>query len=250
VHPVGGGVFCYAELAGHLGADHPFFGLEMRDLPASPGELDSVEGLADRYAPEIRRACPKGPYLLGGWSFGGIVALEIARQLRSGGDPASLVVLIDPPAPGSESGEEEGEDAMVFRFARDLAGTIGLASQPLTLEGSSVRSLESVFEQARAARLLPPDAQLRDLRRRFELFRSNLRAFRRYRPHPHSERAAFILDASSPEPAGAWNFSADCQLEIHRISGDHYSLLRPPLVGAVASVLRHLVEQGRSLGKM
>jgi hypothetical protein len=95
VHPVGGDVLCYLDLARHLGADQPFYGLQYPDLNEESGADTRVEGLAARYIEALRAVQPPGPYLLGGWSMGGLVAFEMAQQLRQQGQQVALVALID-----------------------------------------------------------------------------------------------------------------------------------------------------------
>lgn len=95
VHPLGGSVLCYAQLAQAMGPERPFFGLQspmLEDISARP---DSIEALAALYVDAIQLVQPRGPYLLGGWSFGGGVAAEMARQLQRKGDAVTELVLLD-----------------------------------------------------------------------------------------------------------------------------------------------------------
>lgn len=101
VHPSGGNVICYAGIAQGFGErSWPFYGLEaqgMIDDALHP--LRTVEEMAALYVAAIRRVQLQGPYLLGGWSSGGIVAFEMARQLRRSGQSVDKVLMIDSPAP-------------------------------------------------------------------------------------------------------------------------------------------------------
>jgi thioesterase domain-containing protein len=91
VHPGGGGVLCYAGLARALGPDQPCYALRASGLEAGEPRLRTVEGMAQRYLEEVRAVRPHGPYVLAGWSTGGMVAYEMARR---DGD-AALVALLD-----------------------------------------------------------------------------------------------------------------------------------------------------------
>ena len=84
----------YARFARHLGRDQPFFGLLMRDLDVET-ERVTVEALSRRLRHEIARLQPAGPYLLGGECIGGVIAFEMAQQLRANGEEVSLLVLFD-----------------------------------------------------------------------------------------------------------------------------------------------------------
>src|SRR5262249_1832473 len=83
VHPIGGNVLCYYELAQELGPDQPFYGLQSQGLDGlQPPEAD-IESMAAHYIQEIKTVQKEGPYHLGGWSMGGMIAFEMARQLKS-----------------------------------------------------------------------------------------------------------------------------------------------------------------------
>lgn len=94
-----GNVLNLRHLAQLLGGDRPFFGLQARGLygDAEP-HRDFVLAATD-YIAEMRQVQPHGPYLLGGFSGGGLIAWEIARQLEAAGEDVPLVVLLDTPVP-------------------------------------------------------------------------------------------------------------------------------------------------------
>src|SRR5207253_11167405 len=99
VHPIGGSVFCYRDLARHLGSDQPFYGLQARDLVPNQEPHASVETMAADYIEALRIIQPTGPYRLGGWSLGGVVAFEMAQQLQRQGESISVLALIDSVSP-------------------------------------------------------------------------------------------------------------------------------------------------------
>ncbi|HYX25875.1 MAG TPA: amino acid adenylation domain-containing protein, partial [Thermoanaerobaculia bacterium] len=94
VHPGGGNVFCYTALAYHLGPDRPFYGLQARGREAGEEPLTAVAEMAALYLDAVRRAQPHGPYLLGGWSFGGLVAYEMAQRLTAAGEKVGVLALL------------------------------------------------------------------------------------------------------------------------------------------------------------
>ena len=103
VHPHGGHVLCYRELADALGPDQPVFGLEARGLDGREEPHASIEAMAAHYLGEIRAVQPRGPYALAGYCFGGTVAFEMARQLVAAGEEVALLALLQtyrrPPLP-------------------------------------------------------------------------------------------------------------------------------------------------------
>ncbi|HEX4382772.1 MAG TPA: amino acid adenylation domain-containing protein [Myxococcales bacterium] len=110
VHPGLGSIAGYDALARTLGDDQPFYALSAIGLATGQEPDTSVEEMAARYLTAIRAIRPEGPYLLGGHSFGGLVAFEMARQL---GPRASQVFLLDTAAPGfSRKPSREGLPAL------------------------------------------------------------------------------------------------------------------------------------------
>jgi len=93
-----GNVLNLRHLALHLG-ERPVHGLQARGLIGSEAPHETIEAAAADYIAEIRAIRPEGPYLLAGFSGGGITACEIARQLRAAGAEVALVALLDTPLP-------------------------------------------------------------------------------------------------------------------------------------------------------
>lgn len=95
VHPVGGGVLCYRALAKYWDEDRPFYAIQARGFEEGQYPNESIEVMAEEYIRGIREVQPNGPYLIGGWSFGGLIASEMVSQLLQQGEKVSLLVLID-----------------------------------------------------------------------------------------------------------------------------------------------------------
>ncbi|WP_279338349.1 type I polyketide synthase [Shimia abyssi] len=94
-----GNVLNLRHLAHLIGADRPFYGLQARGLFGEDVPHDDLVQAATDYIAEMRQVQPHGPYLLGGFSGGGITAYEIARQLETAGETVSLVAMLDTPLP-------------------------------------------------------------------------------------------------------------------------------------------------------
>jgi aspartate racemase len=90
----------YADLASRLGNERPVFAFHLIGSLNECEPVRQVERLAQLYAAEIRSAQPRGPYLLFGYSFGGVLAFEVARELLSHSERVGLVAMADCPAPG------------------------------------------------------------------------------------------------------------------------------------------------------
>jgi amino acid adenylation domain-containing protein len=122
VHGGAGSTLFLHRLSREMGPDQPFFGLEPEGLDGRRVRRTTVEQMAAHYLSEIRKVQPAGPYFLGGYCFGGLVAFEMARQLREQGEQAALVAMLSAP----------------LRFHRMVARR---ASRPVAESGTSDRRL-------------------------------------------------------------------------------------------------------------
>jgi amino acid adenylation domain-containing protein len=226
VHPGGGGVLCYAELARALGPDQPLYGLQAPGLDGERPPLDSIGEMADLYLEAIREAQPEGPWHLGGWSFGGLVAYEMACRL---GDRAGLVAILDVPA-RKESAADEAE-ILLRTLDREL---------PLTAE--ELRGLDTRAQVALVLERmpgLPPDFDERRAVALVEVFKANLRAARAWEPSPYPGKVTVFRAAAGDRVGrdGGWEALAKA-LEVVTVPGDHHSMVEPPHVEALARALR------------
>ncbi|WP_233583204.1 non-ribosomal peptide synthetase [Corallococcus sp. CA053C] len=207
VHPVGGNVLAYAELAKQLGPDQPFYGLQSQGLDGTLPPLDTVEAMAALYVTALRTVQPTGPYRLGGWSMGGVVAFEMARQLQAGGDTVELVALIDPSPATDDRVPQDVDDA---------------------------RQVATLFELDHG-QLAAPEAEQAQGRTLLRIFTHNLRALKRYRPGLFAGRV-LLLQATGGRDEG-WGAVIQGELLREELPGNHYTLLRAPNVQGLAQRL-------------
>ncbi|WP_200976154.1 amino acid adenylation domain-containing protein [Echinicola sp. 20G] len=95
IHGINANITNYFNLVDHVSPEQPLFGLQAKGLDGSEKPIFGIENIAAHYIKEILEHNPKGPYLLGGYSFGGYVAYEMARQLLSLGKKVSYLILFD-----------------------------------------------------------------------------------------------------------------------------------------------------------
>ncbi len=253
VHPIGGSVFCYRELARRLAPGpgrRPVYGLQARGLAGGELPLASVQEMATAYLESLLAVQPAGPYLLGGWSFGALVALEMARQLETRGETVALLALVDPMTITPDERARELDDlAMLALLVRDLGGLAG-ATVPVTREelaglDTPAARLDFLLARAVEAGVLPPDADLPRLRRIVALYQANQRAAMAY-PLPATGAPIQVLAAGEgPIPARVhlWEPVAQGGLEVLTLPGDHYTLLRPPAVERLAVELARVLAE-------
>jgi thioesterase domain-containing protein len=244
VHPVGGNVLCYGDLARRLAGRRPVYGLQARGLGEEEPER-RVEEMAATYLEALRAVQPEGPYLLGGWSIGGVLAWEMAQQLRRQGSAVDLLALLDSVVPGRLGQEAPIDEAdLLAGLALDLGESAG---RPLELTAAALRALPAegrlaaFLQAARNAGALPAGMGERQAGRLLRVFTANVEAARSYRPEPCSGPVLLVRAGRRPEGAdGAdatlgWGSLAP-GLATTVVDADHYGLLREPALEELIQV--------------
>ncbi|HEU5319452.1 MAG TPA: alpha/beta fold hydrolase, partial [Methylomirabilota bacterium] len=158
VHPMGGGVLCYRELAAQLGDGQPVYGLQARGMGEGEEPDETIEAMAVTYLQEVRRVQPAGPYRLGGWSLGGTVAFEMARRLAEEGEAVELLALLDAVAPGTlpEVGDERALQSFTWEIEAQAGRGLGVKEEDLRgLDGEE--GVRLVLERGKESGTLPAD---------------------------------------------------------------------------------------------
>lgn len=261
VHPVDGRASCYIDLARYLDPDQPCYGIQA----AGDTMPTSIEALAAGYIQLIRDTQVEGPYLLGGWSFGGVVAFEMAQQLRAQQHTVALLTIIDSQfmaSPARAQVDDEVVDMIGFALALGLPLKFGDSAQ-LTLDQQYAQALgylrtlkpeerlAYVLAQAQQARLATASYSPEQLRLAFHIYQANVRAMKQYRPHPYHGRIFWFeagdrLGSPATNHPLAWKEIAAGELNVHTVAGHHYSILREPQVQVVAAQLQAQLAQIRS----
>jgi thioesterase domain-containing protein len=205
--------------------------------------------MAALYVETIRSVQPSGPYLLGGWSMGGVIAYEMARQLRQRGEEVELVALIDSYVPRGEAGPELKPIETEALFLGDLLSTFGVERMPELAPLEAVEPeavLARVLEVGERSGALPPGMGLEQLRPLLRVFESNLRAGQRYTARPSAQRLLLLKagEVSGQPEDGGWTAVVGGGIERHVLPGNHHELLRTPLVQRLAEHLREALATG------
>ncbi|RKI64338.1 non-ribosomal peptide synthetase, partial [Corallococcus sp. AB049A] len=251
VHPGGGNVLAYSELARRLGPSLPVYGLQSRGLDGRP-VAESIEEMASLYIEALRTVQPHGPYQLGGWSLGGVIAYEMARRLREAGEAVDLLALIDAHVPGltppSEQAPRFSSEARIrIAFAQTTATAFGqelsVTAEALA-DGDDEAMLDHLLQEGLRARILDAHSGATQLRALFRVFQANLFAQEKYVPPPY-DGTALLLSASEPATGlprhRGWEPLVRGGLEVHDVPGSHHELLQDPHLGAVVERLRAIL---------
>ncbi|MFJ7900277.1 amino acid adenylation domain-containing protein [Streptomyces sp. NPDC096198] len=249
VHPVGGDVLCYAELAQLLDPEQPFYALQVPDGP----ELTTVADLAAHYADAVTEAYPEGPCRLGGWSMGGVVALETARHLTRAGrhvESVTVIDLMEPPGPAA--GEPVDDAVLLSWFARDLAGLGGHTWEPdpaaFRTAGALPDALAALHTEARHRSVLPPDLDTATLAAIYARFARNFRALLAHEPHPYPGPVRFLRaqDGAPDTAVTAWKALFPHDTRIVDLPGDHYTVMQQPRLRRLADELTSWLDHART----
>jgi non-ribosomal peptide synthetase component F/thioesterase domain-containing protein/acyl carrier protein len=253
VHGIGGEVLAFAALAKHLGPDQPIFGLRAGRYE-SIDEDETIEVMATRYIAAMRERSPDGPYLLGGYSSGGIIAFEMAQQLRAAGEDVALLVMLDGPAP--QSGRRALTPSTVWHMVKNVASwplddqffKQGWATQRARLR-AKVKSLRTRTRHGGTTAALAAGADVRALlglwgmsddATRFVQHHLGMRV--RYQPRAYDGvvtvfRARTLSLGYRGAPDLGWSRLARGGVTLHSIPGAHDTILKEPRVQRLAAIV-------------
>ncbi|WP_143662063.1 thioesterase domain-containing protein, partial [Streptomyces glaucescens] len=239
VHPIGGDVFFYRELAACLPKDQAVYAIRSPLLDGT-ADLDTIEDMAASYLERLEEFGLKPPYRLGGSSFGGLVAYEMARQLDARDAHRPQVVLIDSPAPGNLPAEMTDDDILDYLMRYGLARLdlprADLAALPATEDRIRLiadRARGTEFEALLSADFLP---------RYLRAWQRHSRAMHAYTARPYAGDVLFFSHQEEiPEfPAGQaphWRRLVRGAFRDVPVPGNHLSMNGMPHVATIGAHL-------------
>jgi amino acid adenylation domain-containing protein len=240
-HAVSGSPYWYLGLSRALHPDQPMDAFEAPGLEGDETPIEDLRDLAARYVAALRQRQPAGPYLLAGWSMGGFLAFEMARQLAAAGTPPRMVVMIDSNVPGPLPRPSEQE--ILQTFVQDMAGVAGLpapAVDPAVAALDSDHRLDRLREILVGAELIPSDVTTGFLAGRFAVFRANMLSIYSYRPEVYPGRVT-MFQAAEEDSRDGWRAYAGGGYETVVLPGTHYSMWSPPHLPRLASALEEQI---------
>ena len=253
IHGAGGNVLIYRSLVNQLGSDRSIYGLQSVGLDGKQTPLTTIEAMATRYIKEIIRLQPKGPYLLGGLCFGGMVAFEMARQLNRQGREVALLALFD--TFGPQYRELPSDKVSMHQRVKDHLdnlshlGLKGKLMYPLgrarTIQGRIRRLLYAFFMGREQG--LP-----RALRNVDRINRQAAKIYaERFIPQSYPGRIILFLNSefaqkSSHDDRFGWGDLVSEGLKVRLIPGKDHTLLEEPWVRFVAEQLMACIDEAET----
>jgi thioesterase domain-containing protein len=244
VHPAGGTVFCYLEFARHLDEEQPVYGLQAVGVDGQRAPHVSIEEMAAHYVASIRTVQAQGPYAVCGWSSGGIVAFEVARQLAADGETMHSLCLFDSAirADSSQYTQDDVLAMLLMMFPGDSRSEID------RLRGQSATEQMAYFRRrAELARLVVEGTGQNQVRFVHDVFQANASAIAAYQPRQYEGRITLFRarQAATPmheDPYLGWGNLA-AEVDVVDVGGDHVTMFREPTVRQVASLMGRVLDQ-------
>lgn len=224
MHPIGGEIYYYRDLSDYLGREQGVIAYQAESLTGHGKAYDNLVEQASDYIDKIVEFQKKGPYLVGGASYGGGLAFEMACQMIERGLDVPLVVMIDTPGPGQMPVEMvENAEILIYLLGDKL---------PLDIKALKERDeqeqLDYVFHIARESNLthvLPPVLNLE----LFDTWKKHQVGMFRWKPREYQGRVVFFrhtapLVSFPSQPHLPWIDLVKGGIQIHQIPGTHITM--------------------------
>lgn len=259
IHAEGGNVLGYRNIVKHLPDDQPVFALQAQGLTDGLEPRDTVEELATAYLREIRSVQPEGPYHIGGWCLGGMVAYEMAQQLSKSGEEPALLAMIQTrhvgycEYPAGTSALRKTSWAVADRAKYQLDCLWNAESKITYAQEIAHRAytiLRERFGRFVRRNLGKPENSASIARRIEVVSNAHNAAYWNYRPQPYG--GPVLAFYASEQPAGfakdvtlGWEKLLSGEFENHEIRGFHQQMLWPKQAQAIADILARKLNQTR-----
>ena len=243
-HPVGGNVLEYYPLAEYLGRDRPIYGLQSQGLDGKQQLVTSIPEMASNYIQEMLTIQPQEPYLLIGYSFGGLLVYEVAQQLQALGKRVDFLAVLDCNTPQIEAVRPSFTKSIQIH----LSNLLQLANQDKIkyIKDRIDYRFNNVDYREFLLRSFPEDAPPSS--ELLQLIDANFQASSSYVARPYSGNLTLFrcqmqtLDYYLSPDLG-WGDLVSGNLEIYNVASSHYTILREPVVRLVAEKIVSCLEK-------
>jgi aspartate racemase len=261
----------------YFGPDQPLYGIAHQSEDGTPARYTSVEQIAAHYLREIRLVQPQGPYFLGGYCFGGMIAFEMAQQLTECNEKVALVALLAPsiPQPGgtarrwqrfngrwkhTNNASPSARNSMRAEFSRHIRNLDQLETrEKVSYVGRRAEDkvsgwfapltgpVKKLLQRTACAALLHLGYPVPVSLRNFYILDVYRRAMRRYRARPYRGSVAlFLPHAERERPLRAWGELSTPEPGVIEFPGEHTEILQEPNVKVWAEQLHALLDSTQS----
>ncbi len=241
--PAGGSSLCYRDTARAI-ARRPVYGFQMPGLQPGEASHRSVEAAAADFMGALRAVQPHGPYYLAGWSYGGLLAFELARQLDRAGETVALLGIIDRPLLPDGAWHERWQ--LGWRVTVQITTALGrLATSYAGLQqlarGTGIslpQTFTDIRQRSRREQFLFWQNLASEAYRSLRVFATNTLAGMRYQPQTYSGRVAVFCARATARASGkasragrefeGWRAVAGGGITLRELPGNHMTLVLDP----------------------
>lgn len=234
-HPGAGHLYFYQDLIKNLAIPNAVYGIEAMGLHGKSEPLKTIEKIARYHLDQIVTIQQNGPYWIGGSSFGGMVAYEVAQQLLQKGEKVELLYMVDTPGPGHMIAPIRSNAHILVHLFSDILGDKSLLEKDLLkLEHDSEKQIEFISQRASALgkkHVIPPQFGTHFV----GMVRTHVNAMQNYTPKPYPGfllyfRQGEVMEEYSPHAELAWLPLAEQGANVYTVQGNHITMNMEPNV--------------------
>jgi len=268
IHPIGGEVQYAVDLARHLDANQPVYALAASGVAVGETPHTSIREMAACYLKQIRQVQACGPYKLAGWSLGGMIAYDLAHQLRSDGENVRFVGLIDTGSSRSLRAQRHAEHVFEERIFEldacsallhwlvDLHPDIADARQHTAYEELMTlmerKDVDAMITTCQRESLLPAHLDMALVRRMLAVYQAGANAAETYdAPKMDAPVTYFAAERGEGEDlTSGWQDLLGQRLEVVRIGGSHHTIVKPPHIEKLAREISRRIRSHSPSGEL
>ena len=243
VHPSGGSVHWYTDLAKSMGDPQPVYGIQAQGMN-DPEQMDrTISQMAERYVRAIQSRQRHGPYYLSSWSMGVVIAYEVAQLLNEQGEEVGMLAILDQGPDMPRDIPKDETDFLIDMFMGRLK-----VSRKKLKKLDYQQQLEIIMQRAQKVGLLQPNLTLEQFRNYVIMLRIQMQAWRDYDLKPYAGDLLLIKAEDRPphidtsEDLG-WQNVVQGNVDVVTVPGNHNSILWSPHVDALVHHLKHYMKR-------
>lgn len=221
-----------------MGNNQPFYGIQAQGFNEGEKIFTNVEDMAEFYVQTLLEFQPDGPYQIGGWSFGGVVAFEMGQQLLQQGQEVSLLALLDPWVPILLDPNKKIDNlymkGVLSRYFGGMFGVTDLVTENELLGLSSEEQIEFIIDKAEKLKLFPKEATREQNRRFIDVIIGTLKATYTYKRRPYPGKVT-VFRAQEKHPHGIdpqlvwvemYAILDVADMEVVMVPGNHFTFIK------------------------
>ena len=248
IHGGTGEASYYAKLSARLGGLASVYAIQYPGLASEPAHFASLPELARQYIHLIQQVQPNGPYRLLGWSFGGLAAYEIARQLTAAGQEVSFLCMLDALIATGEPPKERWSDAQALFYMLKIHDLVRDAEEAAELERSAASMadgqplLQRALEHLKQRQVYPDSARVEDLARNLASIKDVIHMSMHFRPDRYSGDVFYVGamddDHNVDEVVARWTSLVDGGIDLVKVDMRHNRMFDDAHIGQISAVVK------------